>query len=102
MYYAEPPRGEFDVTGILSQFKSEATYGSGYEILPRTEDDLVNREPGNFEVVGTEPGFSDGLHAYPSPTEQFLARPLGSLRAGVYVLRVRTGSGWVSRRIVKR
>ncbi|MBC7920883.1 MAG: phosphodiester glycosidase family protein, partial [Ferruginibacter sp.] len=136
LYYAEPPQGEFDVTGILSQFKSEAPYWSGYEILPRTEGDLVATKPGYSEVVGAEPALSEGLHAYPSPTEQFLrirseqraiegakistvdgklmrefswkSHPknvrldLGSLRAGVYVLRVRTGSGWVSRRIVKR
>ncbi len=48
------PSGPFNVTGILSQFKSAAPFTTGYEIRPRFKSDIVPLTPGpNFVGVPT-------------------------------------------------
>ncbi|MEP7027354.1 MAG: phospholipase D-like domain-containing protein [Candidatus Eisenbacteria bacterium] len=48
------PSGPFNVTGVLSQFKSAAPYTSGYEIRPRFASDIVPLTPGpNFVGIPT-------------------------------------------------
>jgi len=51
---ASNPGGPFNVTGILSQFKSAAPFVTGYEMRPRFATDIVPLTPGpNFIGVPT-------------------------------------------------
>lgn len=63
--FNEPaPVSSFDVIGLVSQFDNSSPYTSGYQILPRSSDDLivhtaVNEIPGNnFQIF---PNPSEGM-----------------------------------------
>lgn len=40
-FSTEPPAGEFEVTGLGSQFKIDAPFTSGYHIIPRNSDEIT-------------------------------------------------------------
>jgi hypothetical protein len=40
-FLVEPPLGEFEVTGLGSQFKINAPFTSGYQIIPRNRDEIT-------------------------------------------------------------
>ncbi|RKY48722.1 MAG: hypothetical protein DRP86_06185 [Candidatus Neomarinimicrobiota bacterium] len=53
------PTGEVSITGILSQFDSSSPYSSGYQLLPRSLDDIVPSEPlEGFMLLSPEPSAS--------------------------------------------
>lgn len=40
-FLVEPPAGEFEITGLGSQFKINAPFTSGYQIIPRNSDEIT-------------------------------------------------------------
>lgn len=50
LYTAEAPEGTFIVSGIGGQFDSESPFDSGYQLLPRYAEDIIEGPISGFEV----------------------------------------------------
>jgi hypothetical protein len=55
------PTGKFDLIGIGSQFDNSTPYTSGYQIIPRSRQDLI------LITSVLDPTLAEGVKLYPNP-----------------------------------
>ena len=74
LYNQPAPAGAFSLTGIGGQFDNTSPYTDGYQIIPRSLNDLV--------LGKREPAFAKSVRVYPNPTTGNLTVEVGSLGRG--------------------
>ena len=76
LYKAPAPRGSFTLSGIVSQFKPEAPYLSGYELHPCFLSDLVAAPAGSTAAAAVQ------VSVFPNPVRDVLTVTLAGVPAG--------------------
>ena len=59
--FAMTPAANFDITGIVGQWHNSAPYDEGYQLFPRSADDMDL-------LVGLKPSVNAKMSIYPNPT----------------------------------